>query len=75
MNYVLTCEAATSGPVITGSVVDACTDAGGVVAWIEAESALPGLTLEGGGQIAVAIVALWALAWAFRSISRQLKED
>jgi len=41
----------------------------------ESESALPGLTLEGGGQIAVAIIALWAVAWAFVQFKKVLQES
>jgi len=38
-------------------------------------SGLPELTLEGGALIAGAIAALWATAWAFRVIRKQLSED
>jgi len=77
MPYQLVCEGATSVPVIgSGTVVDACTAAGGVVAWVEQGAGLlPDLTLEEGGQIATAILLLWATAFAFRVIKRQLQES
>jgi hypothetical protein len=75
MDYELICEAATSAPVITGAAVDACTAAGGTVAWVEVSSVLPDLSIEGGGLIALAILTLWALAWTFRQLSQQIKES
>lgn len=75
MSYLLTCEGATSAPVITGTVVDACTAAGGVVDWVENASFLPELSLADGGLIAGAIIALWALAWTFRQFKRQISES
>ena len=75
MSYQLTCEGATSVPEITGTAVDACTTAGGVVDWVENASFLPELSLEDGGLIAGAVIALWALAWTFRQLMKQLRED
>ena len=75
MEYELICEAATSAPVITGAVTDACTSAGGTVAWVETSAVLPTLTIEEGGLIAVAILALWAVAWAIRQFSSQIEES
>jgi len=74
-SYDLVCEGATSVPVITGTLVDACTDAGGVLAYVEVGSILPALTLAEGGAIATALIALWALAWAFRVLQRQIEES
>lgn len=38
-------------------------------------SGFPELTVEGGASIAAAVLALWACAWAFRVIARQLWES
>jgi len=73
--YELSCEAATSAPVNTGAVVDDCTAAGGSVLWVEPGSVLPDLTLAEGGALATAFLALWAVAFAFRALSRQIRED
>lgn len=75
MPYQLTCEGATSSPVITGDVVDACTTAGGTVAWVESAGFMPELSLEDGGSIAVAILALWALGFCLRFLRKQLWES
>jgi len=75
MDYVLTCEGATSAPGVPGSVVDTCTAAGGAVVWSEPASAIPELTLDGAALIGGAILALWATAYAFRVIARQIRED
>jgi len=75
MDYVLTCEGATSAPVISGTVVDACTTAAGAVAWVEPASAIPELTLAGAGTIAAAILLLWASAWAFRVLRKMIEES
>jgi hypothetical protein len=72
MPYVMTCEGATSVPGDPATVVDTCTAAGGVVSWVEQGSALPELDLAGGALIGGAVLALWAAAWAFRVIARQL---
>jgi hypothetical protein len=72
MSYQLTCQGATGVPEITGTAVDACTTAGGTVAWIENASFLPELSLADGGLIAGSIIALWALAWAFRQLAKQI---
>jgi len=74
MPYELICEGATSVPEITGTAVDACTTAGGVVDWVEAASFLPDLSLEDGGLIAGAILALWTVGWVFRVLKRQIAE-
>ena len=75
MEYELVCVAATSAPVITGSAVDACTAAGGVVTWVEVSSWLPDLTIAQGGVIATAIIGLWGLAYCIKLIQRQLWES
>jgi hypothetical protein len=76
MDYELFCEGATSDPVITGTVVDACTTAGGTVVWLRADVGfLPELTLAEGGQIAGAILGLWALAFCIRAIRKQVEES
>jgi len=75
MDYQLTCVAPTTVPANTGPFVDACTGAGGSVAWVEPASAIPELTLEGAGIIASAVLLLWATAYAFRVLGRQIRED
>ena len=75
MDFELSCTGATSVPVITGTVVDACTTAGGVVAWSEPSSAIPELSLAGATTLAASILLLWATAWAFRVIYNQLRDS
>lgn len=76
MTYELVCEGATSVPVIgTGTVVDACTAAGGSVAWHELASVLPELTLSDAGLIATAIAGLWAVGFCFRVLRKQLEQS
>jgi hypothetical protein len=74
MDYVLTCVAPTTAPVITGDVVDACTAEGGTVAWAEPTSGLPELTAEGAAEIGAAFVALIAVAWFFRQFKQMISE-
>jgi hypothetical protein len=75
MPYEFHCEGATSSPVITGDVVDACTTAGGTVSWVESAGFLPDLSLEDGGAIALAILGLWALGFCLRAIRKQLEDS
>lgn len=75
MPYEFHCQGATSAPVITGDVVDACTTAGGSVSWVESAGFLPELSLADGGAIAAAILGLWALGFCLGYIRRQLWES
>jgi len=69
------CTGTTTAIVNTGDLAADCSLAGGVMEWVELTGGLPELTLEDGGAIAGAMLALWAVAWAFRAIKKQIEES
>ncbi len=73
-DYVAVCEGATSAPVYAGSVAADCATAGGAVVYVpESAWGLPDLTLEGGAQLAVAIISLLVIGFFFRAFRRVLE--
>ena len=74
MSYELICEGASTSPVITGDVLDACTDAGGTVAWVEVSGIVPDLTIAQGSMIAVAILGLWAFAFGISAVIKTAED-
>lgn len=47
------------------------------ITWVDSSTVgfLPSLTVEQGGEIAGAIAGLWIIAWAWRELSRQLRDS
>lgn len=76
-DYVAVCEGATSAPTVGAGTFEAsCASASGTVVYVpETAWGLPELTLEDGGLIAAAVLALWALAWAYRVIARMIEDS
>lgn len=73
-DYFAVCEAAASAPVDTGAPATDCTTAGGTYSYIEVTAwGLPELTLEDGGRIAVAIIALLVVGFAIRACRKALE--
>jgi len=75
----VTIDGAEHSSVVSGQTTCAdffeYTEAGGPVSDGTGTGLLPDLTLEEGGLIATAIFGLWACAFAFRVIKRQLEES
>jgi len=75
MTIAALCTASTTAIVNTGDLSADCATAGGVVEWVELTGGLPELSLADGGLIAGAMLALWAVAWSFRVLKKQIEES
>lgn len=67
------CGASEEEPPPTGAVI--CNGACTVTHVVTINNPMFNLTPQEGGEIAVAIAAIWAIAWAFRMLIRALNVD
>lgn len=75
MGVTVECIGSTSAILNTGDLATDCATAGGSMGWVESTGGLPELSLADGGLIAGAMLALWAVAWAFRVLAKQIQES
>jgi len=75
MSASVQCIGSTSAIANTGDLAADCATAGGSMGWVESVGGLPELSLTDGGLIAGAMLALWAVAWSFRVLKKQIEES